>query len=318
MRAAGTATLLSPILAFAVGLAVTWASTPAVISRCRLTGLVGRDLHKPGAPEIASLGGLAVLLGFLSGITVAGFTGVDPELALAISLSTTLGAILGLIDDLFHLGRVSLVIGSALAGAPMVAFRAGEPVIYSSPWGRVELGAAFWALVPLGFAYMLNAVNIYAGFNGLEAGAGLVTALSLSICAALYGSWTSSTALAALSGALLAFLRWNWYPARVFPGNVGTYLVGAALASSIVAGTIKAAGLIATIPYLLNFLIRLSKGMEWTVGEAVDGLVYSDGLEALWSLWMARGEREQLVALKAIAFQATFGLAAVVASVVLR
>ena len=310
--------ILSVVLALISGFVVAWLTTPLIIRKCREVGLVDIDLHKPQRPEVAKLGGLAIMIGFLSSITVTGFFGLDPLNGIAVLLSGALGGMLGLMDDLFKLDKRVLVVGSALAGMPMVAFRAGSTVIYATPWGPVDLGWVFWILVPLGFAYLMNAVNIYAGFNGLEAGLGLVTSGSLAICAAIYNSWISAVALAGLSGALLAFLRWNAYPAETFPGNVGTYLVGAVVAASVVAGTIKAAGFIASLPYFVNFLIRLRRGFKWTVGSlSEDGLLRSDGLEALWSIWMMKdGCSEKEVFVKSLVVQVVCGCASILYSLI--
>ncbi len=302
-------------LAFLAGFSISAVVTPLAARRCLEIGLVDRDLHKPDRPEVAKLGGLGILAGFLSAITVSGFLRIDPTIGISILLSAVLGGLLGLIDDLFRLGKFTLIAGSALVGLPLCAFRTGEPVIYSTPWGPIDLGWKFWALVPLGFTFLMNAVNIYAGFNGIEAGTSLVTSASLAISAAIYGSRSTAVALAGLAGALVAFLYWNWYPARVFPGNVGTYTVGAILAASAVTGTIKMAALIATFPYTLNFLLRARRRFEWSVGTVLsDGRIGTDGIEALWSLWIGSGTTEVRIVVKAIAFQAAFGALAVLYS----
>jgi UDP-N-acetylmuramyl pentapeptide phosphotransferase/UDP-N-acetylglucosamine-1-phosphate transferase len=99
---------------------------------------------------------------------------------------------------------------------------------------------------------LTNGINIYAGFNGLETGLGLITSFSLGICSLIYGSLESAISLLVLAGALTAFLKWNLPPAKVLPGNSGSYLIGAVLSASIIAGSIKLAGTIACVPYLFN------------------------------------------------------------------
>jgi UDP-N-acetylglucosamine--dolichyl-phosphate N-acetylglucosaminephosphotransferase len=290
--------------------------TPVVIRRCRELGFLSEDLHKPGT-MVPYLGGISILIGFLVGITATGFYGMDPKAGLAAALSGTLGGLIGLVDDLFRLNKRSLVLLSAMAGLPIVSFRVGSTVIYAL--GELDLGVLFWVLVPIGFCYLMNAVNIYAGFNGIEAGCGLVTSFFLMICSILYKSWDSAMELAALSGALAAFLLWNRYPSRIFPGNSGTYLMGAVLASSIVIGTIKTAGVIATAPYLINFFIRLRNRFTWTVGYVDDsGVIRTKGLEALWSLWIGKGSSEVRIFWKAVLFHSLFGVGAVLLSLMIK
>jgi UDP-N-acetylglucosamine--dolichyl-phosphate N-acetylglucosaminephosphotransferase len=61
---------------------------------------------------------------------------------------------------------------------------------------------------------------------------------------------------AAMLGALIAFLPFNWNPARVFSGDIGNLSIGAALACAVVIGNMESVGLILVIPYLIDFAIK--------------------------------------------------------------
>ena len=196
---------------------------------------------------------------------------------------------------------------------PVVAFQAGSTLVYLTPFGPTDLGWYFWLLVPFAFAFAMNGVNIYAGFNGLEAGLGAISTLSLGVCALLYGSLESAVALFALSGALMAFLRWNWFPAKLFMGGAGTFLIGAVLASSIVAGSIKVVGLIAFTPYIINFILRALDRFRWSVGETLPGeMVQAKKRNALWALFMHNHPTtEKSVVRNCLIVQILFALGAV-------
>jgi len=275
--------------------------------------ITGRDLHKLGVPEVPSMGGIGIFVGFAASMTLSALLGLDYRLLFAIFLSGTLALLAGLIDDLFKLGRITLVMTTFLVAMPVVAFQAGSTEIYLTPIGPLNLGWVFWALVPFAFAFLMNGVNIYAGFNGLEAGIGVVSALSLGTCALFYGSVESTLALFALSGALLAFLKWNWFPARVFIGGSGTCLLGAVLASTIIAGSIKVVGIIVLLPYMINFVLRARDHFTWTVGSTLpNGMITSDKRNALWALFMYKSPaHEQRVVAFCLLLQIIFGLAAV-------
>jgi UDP-N-acetylglucosamine--dolichyl-phosphate N-acetylglucosaminephosphotransferase len=282
----------------------------AALKRARITG---KDLHKKGKPDVPNMGGIGIFVGFAASMTLSSLLGLDYRLLFAIFLSGTLALLAGLIDDLFKLGKLTLVVLTFLVAMPVVGFHAGSTVVYLTPIGPVDLGWLFWFLVPLAFAFLMNGVNIYAGFNGLEAGVGVVSTLSLGICALFYGSIESAVALFALSGGLAAFLKWNWFPARVFIGGSGTCLLGAVLASSIIAGSIKVVGIIALFPYLINFVLRANDRFAWTVGDTLpNGLVTTDKRNALWAFFMFKSSaKEQRVALLCILLQIIFGIAAV-------
>ena len=311
-------------IAYAISLlssfTITYLVTPTIIKHSRERGLVAPDLHKLGSVEVPYLGGIAILTGFLASATLGGVFNIETHIALAVMLSALIGALIGLLDDLLKLDKKTLVTVSALAGAPIAIYRTGMPVIYAFPTGPLDLGPIFWLLVPLGFAYMLNAVNIYAGFNGLEAGLAAITSTSLAISAIIYSQHDVAFILLGLTGSLLAFLKWNWYPAKIFPGNVGTYLIGAVLAAAIVAGTIKASGFIATIPYMANFILRATARFNWTVGTTIgDGkIVAGEEDKALWALFMRKPVTERTIVKKCLTIQLVFGILAVLYSLIKR
>jgi UDP-N-acetylglucosamine--dolichyl-phosphate N-acetylglucosaminephosphotransferase len=304
--------LLGPVVVVAA-FCVTYAIMPWLIASSHRTGFTGKDLHKKATPQIPKIGGIGCFAGVAAALTISGLLTLDYRLLFAIFLSATLAVLAGLIDDLFTLGKVALIVLTFLISLPIIAFHAGSSRIYLSPFGPQDLGAFFWLLVPFAFAFLMNGVNIYAGFNGLEAGLGLVSSFSLATCAVIYGSLESAFSLFALAGALLAFLKWNSFPAKVFIGGSGTFLIGAVLASSIIAGSIKIVGIIALFPYIVNFILRAFDRFTWSVGETLpDGEVMSRKVNALWAIFMHNSSTsEQRIVNGCIALQVVFGLVAV-------
>ena len=286
---------------------------PWLLASSNRTGFTGKDLHKNGTPEIPKIGGIGCFAGVAAALTITGLLNLDYRLLFAIFLSATLAVLAGLIDDLFTLGKVALIVLTFLLSLPIIAFHAGSSRIYLSPFGPQDLGSLFWVLVPFAFAFLMNGVNIYAGFNGLEAGLGLVSSFSLATCAVIYGSLESAFSLFALSGALLALFKWNSFPAKVFIGGSGTFLIGAVLASSIIAGSIKIVGIIALFPYLINFVLRASDRFTWSVGETLPNeMVTTPKINALWAVFAHKSSvNEQRIVNRCIAVQIFFGVVAV-------
>jgi len=273
------------------------------------------DLHKKGMPEIPIIGGIGCFAGLAAALTTAGLWSLDYRLLFAIFLSATLAALAGLIDDLFTLGKVALIVLTFLVSLPILAFHAGSTKVYLSPFGPQDLGSLFWVLVPFAFAFLMNGVNVYGGFNGLEAGLGLISSFSLATCAVIYGSLESAVSLFALAGALLAFLKWNSFPAKVFIGGSGTFLIGAVLASSIIAGSIKIVGIIALFPYILNFMLRARDRFTSSVADVQtmpDGTLRKSGLTALWAVFIyGSSTNEQRMVNRCLALQILFGVVAI-------
>lgn len=287
---------------------------PPISGKLGERGFTGEDKHRPGT-MLPTAGGIAIYVGLLPFFVIAGLSStLKPQFMLMIFLVATLGFLLGLLDDFLVLDKKTLVAFSILIGAPVMTYRIGDTKITAL---GIDLGPYFWIVAMLAVAYMSNAVNIYAGFNGMEAGCAAITSAALAVSAYIYGSYEAAAAMAALSGALLGFLRYNFYPARIFVGNGGTYLAGALIAAAAIAGTIKGAALIATIPYTVNFLIRLVYRLRWTVGETVgEGLVVARKPEALWALLMLnRPKGERRLVLETYAIQAVFAVAAMAYSI---
>ncbi len=111
-------------------------------------------------------------------------------------------------------------------------------------------------IIPIGFVGASNVVNTLGGFNGLEAGMGVVYTLSLGLYALINHRTNAATLLLTACLALLAFLRYNWYPAKILSGDSLTYLLGALVAASVIIGNMQRAGLIMMIPFIIEFVLK--------------------------------------------------------------
>jgi UDP-N-acetylglucosamine--dolichyl-phosphate N-acetylglucosaminephosphotransferase len=211
------------------------------------------------------MGGLFSVVGFAVGIATviafntfgSRFLSIDISQVLAVLSVVLLIAILGTIDDLLGMRQGVKAFMPLLASFPLIAVRAGNTTIDIPFAGETDFGTYYTAiLVPLGVTGAANAVNMLAGFNGAEAGMGLVAMTSLAGVAYLNEETAAFVILISAIGALLATLYFNWYPARVFIGDAGTLSIGAIIASAVIIGNFEKAGVIVIIPYLLDFVIK--------------------------------------------------------------
>jgi Fuc2NAc and GlcNAc transferase len=201
-------------------------STPAVSAAAPLLGLVDtpndRSSHQRPVPRG---GGIAIVAAVLAGLALAGGLAADGSATLmagAVAL-----AIVGLADDRFSLRALT-------RAAAQVAVALGV-VLALGGLERLPLPAPFdWPLGPLGvplavlwIVAVVNYFNFLDGIDGIAAAQAAVTGTG--ICLA---GWEAGAALlaAALTAAALGFLPWNWSPAGVFMGDVGSYFLGFMLA----------------------------------------------------------------------------------------
>ena len=121
---------------------------------------------------------------------------------------------------------------------------------------------------------------MYGGMNGLEAGLASINASAIVIfiilTPILAGAEMTSRqqdagiVAAALLGAMVAFLVFNRYPAKILPGDVGRLPIGATIAVALILGNMDRLAIILYLPFLLNFMLYLvykvyvkRKGMDW-------------------------------------------------------
>jgi UDP-N-acetylglucosamine--dolichyl-phosphate N-acetylglucosaminephosphotransferase len=228
--------------------AITLAATPVIGRRMEQLGFVGVDLHKDDGRKLPEMTGIALLLGFaISGLLAYSFTG---ELKIAHGLlAVLLVGLVGLLDGVRKLKPREKMIGLAAAGFVLL------PVVDTTLLG-FDLGILYIMGIPIFFAIACNFTNMLAGFNGLEIGTGAIASLGIAILALLRGAETSFLLAVVMAGGLMGFLYYNRYPARVFPGDVGTLPIGAALFSAVVLGKFEVLGAIVFIPYAVDAALK--------------------------------------------------------------
>ena len=237
---------------------------PKWISKAKVEGLTSKDVHKLKKEKIAEAGGITVLIGFMIGtflyISLKTFffeTEVNLINILGLLAVVSFAAIIGIFDDLLGwkkgLSKITRLILLLSAAVPLVALNAGV----STVWG-VPLGLFYpLVLIPIGIVGAASTYNSLAGYNGLEAGQGILILGALSIVTFITGSLWLSVISACMVAALLAFYLFNKYPARVFPGDTLTYPVGALIAAIAILGNIELIVVFFFIPYILEVILKV-------------------------------------------------------------
>lgn len=94
---------------------------------------------------------------------------------------------------------------------------------------RFDLGIAYYPLAFLGIIFMVNAVNLTDGIDGLCSSVTFAVALGFMAISATYGYYTNALFCISLAGACVGFLVWNYHPAKVFMGDTGSMFLGGAV-----------------------------------------------------------------------------------------
>jgi UDP-N-acetylglucosamine--dolichyl-phosphate N-acetylglucosaminephosphotransferase len=249
---------------------------PMWIRKSREVGLLWEDMNKHNHPKnVASSGGLIVVISFIIGVLfyVAFRTffrvGVEINLQIfALTSTILLFAIIGLTDDLLGWNNGGLskrlrVVLSFVAAIPLIVIHAGESIMFVPILGQVEFGLLFpLFLVPLGIAGAATTYNFLAGFNGLEAGQGIIILSFLSYVAYATGSpWLSLIGMVMVAS-LVPFFIFNKVPAKVFPGDILTYSVGGLIAIMAILGNFEKIAIFVFAPYILETALKVRGGLK--------------------------------------------------------
>jgi len=245
--------------------------------------IIALDLHKKDKPRVANSGGIPVMFsaffGLMFFIAYQVFINNTQEnivYLFAAVLTILLIGLVGFFDDLNSRevieGKSQIRKGlkqwqkpllTFLAAVPLMVVRAGNTAMTLPIFGHVDFGLAYPLLiVPFSVMLAANVVNMLGGFNGSEAGMGSVYFFSLGVFALIMGKTVSAAIYFSMLGALLAFLKYNWPPAKILSGDSIQYVMGAAVISGAILGDMERAAFIVLMPFFIEAFLKLRSGLK--------------------------------------------------------
>jgi len=256
-----------------------------------LTPLVRRLAHRFGALDealssrkihgrpIPRLGGIAIVIGFyapLLGLLVfRGGVGdlflAQKNLALGIFAGGLLIAALGVYDDLRGTGaHKKFLVQFAVAG--LMYYLGFRVEVIANPFGgAIVLG---WFSLPFTLLWIvgvINALNLIDGLDGLAGGVALVAVSTIFLVSFHRVEPLMILFSAALAGAILGFLFYNWNPASIFMGDTGSMFLGFVLATSSIKTEQKSSTAIALLIPILILGVPLLDTLLALLRRAVRG-----------------------------------------------
>ena len=227
---------------------------PLVINYSKKEGLVDlpneRKIHKI---PVSRLGGVAIwastMLTFLSLVFLSYYP--YGSLLSGILLGSSLMFLLGLVDDVYNLNaKFKLFIQLSIA---TIVYLLGVKISSIPFFGGIDLGFWSYPITLLWIVGISNAVNFIDGVDGLAGSVITVNSITLAIIAI---AMTPSNPIVALigfilAGSMLAFLTYNFNPAKIFMGDSGALFSGFLLATISIVGVMKAATLTLLLPFVV-------------------------------------------------------------------
>jgi UDP-GlcNAc:undecaprenyl-phosphate GlcNAc-1-phosphate transferase len=251
------------VIVAGVAALVTLALTPLVRRIATRYGLVdepgGRKVHTKPIPRV---GGIAMFVGVMAaiGVEAAGeaFMGWTPYLLAADGpfigalIGMTMIFALGVLDDIVTLEPKWKFLGQIVAATVVAA--AGLRVDFvGNPFGGglIDIGMLAWPVTIIWIVGFTNVINLADGLDGLAAGITAIAAGTFLVLATLNNQVVAAIMAAALIGACLGFLRYNFNPASIFMGDSGSMFLGFTLATIALVGVLKSAAAITLVLPLL-------------------------------------------------------------------
>ena len=256
-------------IAFAVSMLVTARMIP--ILRHRQFGQFIREegpqahLSKAGTP---TMGGIAFIIGITVAIVISMFMkGSDTTGKVAILLSMFAFGAIGFLDDYNKVAKkqnegltpkqklaLQVVFGIALAIFMMV--KEGTTMLIPFFGKTVDFGILYIPFVVFIEVAMANAVNLTDGLDGLAASTSSIVACTFAIVGMTVHGGNEPMAVAgqAVFGALIGFLLYNHYPAKIFMGDTGSMALGGVLSAMAIVGHMEWLLPIAGLIYVIEAL----------------------------------------------------------------
>ena len=249
------------LLALVVAAVVSCASTPLVKVLSVKFGAVdvpkdGRRMHDHPIPR---MGGLAIFFGFIVSVLVFVVLDVPKK---GMLLGAVIIVVLGILDDKYALPAKPKFLVQIIAA--LIAVLSGNiidvlsnPNIFSSNpvW---ELGWLAYPVTVIWIVAITNAVNLIDGLDGLACGVSTISAATMLVIALIVSELNVAVELdvavmmAALVGACIGFLPYNFNPAKIFMGDTGATFLGFIIATVSVEGMFKQYTIISfVVPFLM-------------------------------------------------------------------
>jgi UDP-GlcNAc:undecaprenyl-phosphate/decaprenyl-phosphate GlcNAc-1-phosphate transferase len=273
-----------------------------------------RHVHKHPVPR---LGGLAICASFMIAVGVSFLSFHLIGLPRALPLKATFGLLgpafivflLGLYDDL-HSVKPHWKFGIEGIAAVVLYFGGfGIHQIDLWSWGHALRTVVGLPLTVLWVLLITNAFNLIDGLDGLAAGSALFSTIVVFVMSLLVPNSVVTLLTIALAGAIVGFLRFNFYPASIFLGDSGSLFIGFTLSALALAGSEKAPTIVAVAIPVVSFGLPILDVALAVIRRFLSGkpLFSADG-DHIHHKLLKRGLRQREAVLILYAVTAGFGL----------
>jgi UDP-GlcNAc:undecaprenyl-phosphate GlcNAc-1-phosphate transferase len=182
-----------------------------------------RKMHRHAVPR---LGGISICMAFLFSLLV--FVDLTREMG-GILAGMLIIFVTGMVDDLYGLPPFRKFFGEVCAVLTTIVVSHFYIRTLGNLFGTGEIILPLWLAIPftlVAIVGVVNAFNLIDGLDGLAGGVSVITLAAFAMLAYHSGNIDVQVFCVALLGGLLGFLKYNFFPARIFMGDAGSLVVG--------------------------------------------------------------------------------------------
>ncbi len=303
------------LIAFVAALAVSFLTTPFIKKLAIRIGAIDvpKDDRRVHDKPIPRLGGLAIYISFMA--VVIALVPFSTKL-FGILAGATLIVMLGVVDDIKPLpSKLKLLVQIAAAVILVACGVRVEWVTnpFDSVDGMIYLAAFSYPITIFWVVGVTNTLNLIDGLDGLAAGIASIASLSLLAVSVMNGHPAVVIFTAALAGAAIGFLPYNFNPAKIFMGDTGSTFLGFVLAAISIEGAIKGATTLAIAIPILALGLPIFDTTFAIIRRAVNGKPIMEADKGhLHHRLLALGLSQKQVVFTLYAVSAFLGLGAIV------
>ncbi len=273
--------IIIPFIVTAIVIAIT---SILIIRIERKLGLLCKDVHKQGNVNIPCIGGFSLVIGLYVGVFLLWlYKIIGYEIFASFMIYLSLSFVIGLVDDLIDLRSRWKIILGLLPTLPLIIFNAYTP----RPWvpflGYIRISSLYPLLMAGAITVYLNAANMFDTHNGTLpfitlSSIGFAVILKLYVHAPLNDERIYQIIAIPLlfSIAILSYLPFNIYPAKMFNGNTGAYVLGSLLAYTAIVDKVEFYIILSTLPMFINGFYYISSVRGFLQKEQVERPTYVD------------------------------------------
>jgi len=250
------------VAASAIAFFVVLGLVPPLIKTLTRKNWAVKDVNRIGGAMVPRPGGPAILAGIITAEISLYFLLPQEKIITkgitALIITTSAAFVIGFIDDRKVMSGWFKPLALAGAAIPIIALGAYEPNLAFPLFGEVKIPVLYLGLIIFMIPIMGNTINSIDVMNGIASGFVMIASFSLAIVLFVMQNYSVAIMTLPIAFASLAFFRYHRFPAKIFPGDSGALVLGAAYGVIAIVGRVEVIAAIAILPAIINSFLFLS------------------------------------------------------------